>query len=416
MRIGFIATRLEGTDGVSLEVEKWSRVLKRMGHELFYCAGKLEGYAKNGTLIPSLHFEHHSIRELSQRAFGAEADQQDGEILADEIYEMADEMRGPLRNYIRSNKLDLIVAQNALTIPMNLPLGVCLTGLIAELGINTIAHHHDFYWERQRYQGNSILGLLDTTFPAKLPTVQHVTINTIAQKRLKARRGIDSEVIPNVHDFHIPPPGKDDYNQDVREALGLSPDDLFVLQPTRVIRRKSIETAIELVKRLEMPKPSLYITHSAEDEGQAYWRWLMREASMMGVELRLFNYLVAAERKQINGHKIYSLWDMYPYADLITYPSVYEGFGNALLEAIYFKKLIVVNRYPVYNSDIRPLGFNFIELDGFVDDQAIDRIHQFIKDPDAMREMAERNYAIAAENFSLEVLEQKLRALLNGLG
>ena len=89
---------------------------------------------------------------------------------------------------------------------MNLPLGVCLTGLIAELGIRTIAHHHDFYWERQRYQTNGILDVLDTTFPAKLPTIQHVTINSIAQARLKARRGIDSLVIPNVYDFAPPPP------------------------------------------------------------------------------------------------------------------------------------------------------------------------------------------------------------------
>ena len=37
-----------------------------------------------------------------------------------------------------------------------------------------------------------------------------------------------------------------------------------------------------------------------------------------------------------DGRKIYTLWDIYPQADLITYPSVYEGFGNAFLEAIYF--------------------------------------------------------------------------------
>ena len=416
MRIGFIATRLKGTDGVSLEVEKWSKVLRRMGHELFYCAGELDGYAKDGVLIPSLHFEYHSIRALSHRAFENGTDQEDGDTLADEIYALADEMRAPLRAFIRSNKLDLIIVQNALTIPMNLPLGVCLTGLIAELGINTIAHHHDFYWERQRYQTNAILELLDTTFPAKLPTIQHITINSIAQKRLKARRGIDSVVIPNVHDFATPPPGIDDYSRDVREALGLAPDDVFILQPTRVIRRKSIETAIELVQRLDLPHPNLYITHSTEDEGQSYWRWLHREARMMGVDLRLFNYLVGAERARINGHKIYSLWDVYPHADLITYPSVYEGFGNALLEAIYFKRLIVVNRYPVYNADIRPLGFQLIELDGFVNQSAVDKTRYFLEHPEEAREMAETNYAIAREHFSLEVLERKLGELLRDMG
>ena len=41
MRIGFISTRLNGTDGVSLEVEKWAVVLRRLGHDVFYCAGEI---------------------------------------------------------------------------------------------------------------------------------------------------------------------------------------------------------------------------------------------------------------------------------------------------------------------------------------------------------------------------------------
>ncbi len=205
MRIGFISTRLSGTDGVTLEVEKWAKVLARMGHEILFCAGELGDYAEGGVLIPKLNFAEQSIQHLTDDAFG-ERISVDRDQLIDEIYTTADEIRTPLRRFIRSNRLDMIIVQNALTIPMNLPLGVCLTGLIAELGINTIAHHHDFYWERQRYQTSEILDLLDTTFPAKLESIQHVTINTIAQKRLLARRGIESVVIPNVHDFaaHLP--------------------------------------------------------------------------------------------------------------------------------------------------------------------------------------------------------------------
>ncbi len=410
MRIGFIATRLSGTDGVSLEVEKWAKVLLRMGHEVFYCAGELGGYAADGTLIPQLHFAHHSIQALSQRAFGQNAER-DGHKLADEIYNAADEMRAPLRAFIRSNDLDLIIVQNALTIPMNLPLGVCLTGLIAELGIPTIAHHHDFFWERQRYRTNAILDLLDTTFPAKLPTIQHITINSIAQKRLKARRGIDSIIIPNVYDFAAPPPPLDDFNRDFRQALDLQPDEAFILQPTRVIQRKGIEMAIELTHLLERPA-RLVITHRAGDEGLDYWRWLKREADMMGVRLHLVDHLVDSQRQRINGHKVYAIWDAYPHADLVTYPSTYEGFGNALLEAIYFKRPVVVNRYPVYNSDIRPLGFRFVELDGFVNPAAVEQVHAILDDPASAREIVETNFALAQEHFSLEVLERKLGEVL----
>jgi glycosyltransferase involved in cell wall biosynthesis len=413
MRIGFISTRLNGTDGVSLEVEKWAKVLRRMGHDLFYCAGELGGYASGGTLIPQLHFQHQSIVRLSRHAFD-ERVESDGDKVRDEIYVQADEFRPPLRHFIRSNHLDLIVVQNALTIPMNLPLGVCLTGLIAELGIDTVGHHHDFFWERQRYQTNAILDLLDTTFPAKLPTIQHVTINTIAKERLKARRGIESIVIPNVHDFATPPPGIDAYNRDFREAIGLAEGDLFVLQPTRVIQRKGIEMAIELVHRLELPDAHLFITHRAYDEGLDYWHWLKREAGVMQVDLRLIDHIIGTERSKIDGHKVYSLWDAYPHADLVTYPSTYEGFGNALLETVYFKRLMVVNRYPVYNADIGPLGFEFVELDGFVNEAAVGRTRELLKDPGQVTAMADKNYAIAQDNFSLEVLERKLRDLLSG--
>ena len=412
MRIGFISTRLSGTDGVSLEVEKWVHVLKQMGHDVFFCAGELSGYAAGGALIPELHFDHKSAINVSQRAFGADRRNGDAHKLIDEIYTQADQIRSPLRKFIRSNKLDVIIVENALTIPMNLALGIALTGLIAELGINTIAHHHDLYWERQRYRTNDILDLLDTAFPAKLPSIQHVTINSIAQNNLRSRRGIDSEVIPNVHDFATPPPPLDTYSEDFRNTLNLEPGELFILQPTRVIQRKGIEMALGLISRLDTPKKQLFITHRASDEGLEYWHWLKREAGMMRVTLKMVDHLIGTERCNTNGHKIYSLWDAYPHADLVTYPSIYEGFGNALLEAIYFHRLIVINRYPVYNADIGPLGFEFVELDGFVDDAAAQQTQALLADPDRVQAIARKNYELALEYFSYEVLEKKLHTVL----
>jgi len=133
---------------------------------------------------------------------------------------------------------------------------------------------------------------------------------------------------------------------------------------------------------------------------------------MMGVSLELIDHLMDDERKQVNGKKTYSLADAYLNADLVTYPSLYEGFGNALIEAVYYKRPVVANRYPVYNCDIRPLGFQFIELDGFVDDRAVDQAIQVIQHAKDIKEMVERNFAIASKHFSLEMLETKLSQVL----
>ncbi|KAA3647329.1 MAG: glycosyl transferase family 1 [Chloroflexi bacterium] len=378
---------------------------------MFYCAGELGGYASSGTLVPQLHFTHLQVHALSERAFIELSDDVE-ELLAD-IHSLTTQIQSALQDFVEANHIDLILVENAQAIPMNLPLGVALKQLIEGAGIRTIAHHHDFYWERPRYQRNHILDLLDSAFPSDAPNIRHVTINTIAQRRLKARRDIDSIVIPNVHDFAKPPVRIDDYNRDLRAELSFTEDDFLVLQPTRVVRRKGIEKALMLLKELGIPNTKLLITHGTSDEGEAYWRWLSREAAVMQVDLRLVEDRVDTQRGQANGHKIYSLWDVYPHADLVTYPSDYEGFGNALLETVYYKRLMVVNSYPVYNADIGPLGFDFVELDGFVDEDAIQHLKKLLDSPAKVQEIVTKNYDIALKHFSLEVLEEKLHQVLD---
>jgi len=68
MNIGFISNRLAGTDGVSLEIEKWSRVLKRMGHAIFFCGEELDGYSAGGVLIPESHFQDEKAMALTMAA------------------------------------------------------------------------------------------------------------------------------------------------------------------------------------------------------------------------------------------------------------------------------------------------------------------------------------------------------------
>jgi hypothetical protein len=82
------------------------------------------------------------------------------------------------------------------------------------------------------------------------------------------------------------------------------------------------------------------------------------------------------------------------------------------LEAVYFKRPIIVNRYPVYNADIRPLGFEFIELDGFIDDKNVEMTQEVVRDKVYISEVTERNYKIAQDKFSLEVLQKILKDLL----
>jgi len=435
-RIGFISTRLAGTDGVSLETAKLTIILERLGHPSFYCAGELDVFPTGGvsdptqtltprvvasTLAPEMHFTHPDILAIHDAAFGKAPPLSNIQSL---ISSLASNIKSSLYQFVTAYQIDLLFIQNALAIPMNVPLGVALTEFIEETGIPAIAHNHDLYWERERFQNNYIPDILERCFPPALPSLRHLVISSIAQRELIRRKGVDSIVLPNVFDFAHAAPGPDTFNEDLRETLGLTEHHLFILQPTRVISRKGIELSIELVRHLREREnlsrlgkdPVLVITHHAGDEGLDYLQKMQRLADDAGVPLKYVAERFAPRRAMKNENKIYSLWDAYIHADFVTYPSLLEGFGNALIETIYFRLPALVNRYEVYANDIAPLGFDFVEIEGKITDETVEACIQVIIDPVRRRQIEQGNYQLARQHFSYEAVIPVLSELIASAG
>lgn len=408
--IGFVATRLAGTDGVSLETAKWVDVFEKEGCDCYYFAGEIDRPAECSYLVEEAHFHHPEIRDIYHNCFGV---RQRGRPMTRKIYEYKEKLKDELYKFIDKYKIELLVPQNSLTIPLHLPLGIALTEVISETQIPTIAHHHDFFWERKHFLTNAVWEYLNMAFPPHLPSILHVVINSSADNQLSLRTGISATVIPNVMDFENPPPPPDEYASDVRQALGVEEDELLILQPTRVVQRKGIEHAIEFVQRLGM-KAKLVISHASGDEGWDYEERVKDYAKNLKVGTLFVSEIINEQRGlTAEGKKIYTLDDIYPHADLVTYPSTFEGFGNAFLEAIYYKKPIVVNNYSIYSFDIQPKGFDVIEIDGYVSDEAIKLARTVLQRPQRCQEMVEKNYEIATRCYSYRVLKQKLQNLVS---
>jgi glycosyltransferase involved in cell wall biosynthesis len=238
----------------------------------------------------------------------------------------------------------------------------------------------------------------------------------MGQKELARRCGLPSTVIPNIVDFETPPPGLDDYNADLRREIGLSDEDKFILQPTRVVARKGIEHAIELVRRLKDPRAKLVISHPAGDEGNMYMQLLSERIHDARIDVRFIADRVGENRGTLpDGRKIYTLFDVYPHADLVTYPSHYEGFGNAFLEAIYFRKPVVVNTYTVYARDIDPLGFKTIEMSQLITNQVVEETREILANESLREEWGETNYQLGLKYFSYAVARRRLATRLANL-
>jgi glycosyltransferase involved in cell wall biosynthesis len=407
--VGFVSTRLAGTDGVSLETAKWERIFEQEGFNCFYFAGELDRPPEQSYLAAEAHFTYPEIDEIQNKVFDVSVRKRSTTV---KIHQLARKLKDDLHSFIEKFDLDLIIPQNALTIPMNIPLGVAITQVIMETGLPTIAHHHDFYWERDRFMTNGVWDYLRMAFPPDLPSIDHVTINSFANAQLALRCGVAGTVIPNVMDFENPPSPPDDYTSDVRQAFGIQDDELFILQPTRVVARKGIEMAIELVSRLGK-KAKLVISHASGDEGYDYQNRLKEYSEFLNVDTLFVDDIIDEQRGSTeDGKKIYTLSDIFPYCDLVTYPSTFEGFGNAFMEAVYFHKPIVVNRYSIYTKDIKPRGFRAVELDGYVTAAAVKETKEILEDNNLCEEIVDHNYEIGKQFFSFSVLWRLLKGYI----
>ncbi|MBW2568300.1 MAG: glycosyltransferase family 4 protein [Deltaproteobacteria bacterium] len=404
--IGFVSTRIAGTDGVSLEIAKWANVFEKEGFKCFYFAGELDRPPECSYFADLAHFKHKDVWNVHKQAFGVTGRSR---FMTKKIHKIKEKLKDHLYQFVEKFKIDILIPENVLAIPLNIPLGIAITELISETNMPVIAHHHDFFWERQCFKISSVWEYINMAFPPNLPSIKHVVINSSASNQLSFRTGISGITIPNVMDFENPPVPVDDYALDVRESLGIEDDELFILQPTRVVKRKGIELAIELVRRLNL-KAKLVISHASGDEGYDYEQRVREYSKMMNVDTIFVSDIINEFRGYTKtGKKIYTLNDIYPHADLITYPSSFEGFGNAFLEAIYFRKPIVVNTYSIYTIDIKPKGFSVIELDGYVTEQAINQTKKVLSDKKLCKKMVDHNYETAKYNYSYSMLHQKLK-------
>jgi glycosyltransferase involved in cell wall biosynthesis len=412
-RIGFISTRFHGTDGVSLEARKWAAIFEEQGHSCFWMAGLLDLPPEISHHVPLAFFSHPEVAEIQSQLFGVA---RRSRATTDRIQEVKERLKDALYDFIQRFELDVLIPQNILAIPMHVPLGLAMTEVMAETALPTIAHHHDFSWERERFTLNAVNDYLQAAFPPLLPEVEHVVINSMAQRELARRFGLASTVIPNIVPFETPPPGLDSYNADLRSEMGLKETDWLILQPTRVVARKGIEHAVELVRRLADPRAKLVVSHPAGDEGNSYLQLIRERISDAGIDVRFIADRVGDCRGTApDGRKIYTLFDVYPHADLVTYPSLYEGFGNAFLEAVYFRKPVFVNTYSVFARDIGPLGFKTIEMPQLVTNQVVEQTRELLSNSGLREQWAENNFQLGLKYFSYSVARRKLAARLANL-
>ena len=338
-----VSFRLGGTDGVSVVAASWARALTAMGFDVLTVAG-----------------EGPVDRTVAGLAIGAAAPPPIGEVedaLAD---------------------ADVVVVENLLTIPMNLPASRVVAGALA--GRPAVLHHHDPPWQRPHYAHVEEL-------PVDDPAWRHVTINELTRREL-AGRGITATTIYNGFETALELRER----AVAREAVGVAPDELLFVHPVRAIPRKGIERALTVCEQVGA---SYWLTGPAEDGYDAELDALLDAAARRGVRV-------------LRGTRPYG--DVYGAADAVLFPSSWEGFGNPPIEAAVHGLPAVVGDYPVAD-ELRALGFDWVGVDD------LDELRRRLDDPhDRRAERTARHRRLVERHLSFDVMADRLRALLDAAG
>ena len=411
MRIGVIIGRIGGVDGVALETEKWIEVLKQLGHEVYIISGEFEQWKMNTKYhyhYPALSFFSAEAEWGQRKAFYEPDDEPNA--LFEHVEKISDLIATKLESWIHNNKLDMLLSENASALPSHLSMGLGIKKIVQKTGIPTVTHDHDFHWERgERYVSvhKEFNDFLDNTFPLILPNVKHAVINTFGIETFKKRFNIDATLVPNVMDFSKSYGEITEQNKFHSQKLGVATNEIALLQVTRIVRRKGIETAISLLDKLHDNKLKLIITgNHNDDENNIYYNELVDQIH----DLNLANQVIFAS-KAVLDHK--DLSDVYAHGRACTYFSTYEGFGNAFVEAVLAKKPIFVNNYkPVFMQDIGNKGFETVMLeDNILTDKSVKDMSNIIYNPKLCKEIGEHNYEIGKKHFSYDVLKELLSSL-----
>jgi len=434
-RIGIICGKLGDVDGVSLEVSKWISVLLELGHEVYTFAGHyaspLNNVAeKQQITIPEIRFGSPDQREYERLVFPylqnnpPRLSDDRREELIEKLEMEGNEVANTLFDYIQKFSIDVIIAQNTNAMPMTLIGGMAVYKLVTWRRVAAIFHHHDFWWERSRFSQNYIEQLLGRIMPPVDPGVEHVVLSSYAEHILRSIKRVHPKVIPNCEDFENAVI-MDDYNSRFRSEFGFKEDDLLIVQPTRIVRRKRIEDSLELIDRLLQSYPKLreklhfiISLYQGDEPDIHYIDEIKSKADEAGIPLHLISDRVNSERgTNQKGEIVFTNRDVLVNADLVTYLPIWEGFGNALLEAIAAKVPLVTTAYLVYKTDIKVVGFRNIEIRDRYDrhgrliipEEILTDIYRILTDPVERSDMVEHNFTLGKTEFGMG----KLRLLLS---
>lgn len=312
VRVALISNQLGGFDGVSVFARTWRNSVMSLGH----CTTEIAGRLRGG--------EHRDCKEIPELWYRS-----DGRNLR----ELKERIRESLKN------VDMAVLFNVLTLASVPNASAALDEVLSDLQIPVVVLHIDPPYEnKHRVQ--------DARFPIFRDNYLNCAITKSAAREIYARFGVQCEVayVPFESSIAEPTDGTE-----LRVKLGVGRDELLVLHPVGVYKRKRIDRAVLYVNSLVDAgfKVKYYLTGG--DPGDLDYN---SEAG---------SFLSSLRAGLITGRTQHQA-EAYAAADIVLMTSDWEGWGMPVLEAAAARKPCVAHPYPVLR-EIESMGVKIYPLD-----------------------------------------------------
>jgi len=334
--------------GVEFVIEGHARVLARYGHRVKVITGRGEGEEKNikVTLIPEMSPAHHKVRVINEELEQGKA--------SDKFYKLKEFLYQKIKKALQDTRVCMI--HNVMTMHFNLPLTSALDELIRDLHkrVRFYVWCHDAALTNPLYRPGkpgeypwNLLGKFN-------PKVEYIAISRPRKHELADLFGVSPDL------FNLVPDGMDIKSfLDISDSIwriawdkGIFRDDLVMLFPSRILKRKNYELAMKITKEIKLlnMKCRLLITappdpHNPQSSNYYKDLHLLRQKMKLEEEVIFLDDLKGEYGLRLGHSEIKSL---YRISDLLLITSSHEGFGIPILEA-------GATRVPIACSEIPPL-------------------------------------------------------------
>lgn len=354
--------------GTGIELRKWEAYYERFGYDLIRVRGNTVHSPGNKlVVIDELTRRHPDNISMMGDVFAARTPR-DFARIDGEIERRAEVLHSRLSSLIAEWAPEFIHVDTLLSYPACLPFSLAALRIVDDLAVPIVGRDHDFVWERTLIEVPYLAKLCAEQLPPIHSKLLHVALTQTARDTLEQRLpGINSAYVPNFFDFEG---RREDHDPDgFRAALRIPPTALLLFQPTRCAPPKGVHHALHLAHGIQRRtgRETVVVVSGPNAGGLgksigsssiSYRDELTELSRRLGVPALFLNGALSLTRDE-RPRDGFCVGDGYYAADLVTFPSMFEGFGNPVVESIAAEKPLFTAAYDVMKSEFLPAGFRF---------------------------------------------------------